>query len=66
MQHTYPSVDNDQIYHALESLFGPEIWADPGLDEIAKKLNDAGLTDQELEFIVSSKQLPSNFTHLFD
>ena len=66
MQHSYPAVDNDHIYYALESLFGPEIWDNPLLAEMAKKLDDAGLTAQELDFIVDSKQLPSKIATLFD
>ena len=66
MQNSYPAVDNDHIYYALESLFGPEIWDNPLLAEMAKKLNDAELTAQELDFIVDSKQLPSKITTLFD
>jgi hypothetical protein len=52
------SLDYDKILNAIAALYGPEIWDNDTMQDLANDLEQAGPTDRELDFIIAKGKLP--------
>ena len=52
------SLDYDKILNAIAALYGPEIWDNDAMQDLANDLEQAGPTDRELDFIIAKGKLP--------
>ena len=51
-------IDFDKVLNAIAALHGPDIWDNDAMQDLANDLEQAGPTDQELDFIIAKGKLP--------
>jgi hypothetical protein len=57
------SLDYDKILNAIAALYGPEIWDNDAMQDLANDLEQAGPTDRELDFIIAKGKLPKRLAN---
>ena len=52
------SVNFDKVLDAIAALYGDDMWQNDAMQDLANDLEQAGPTDQELDFIIAKGKLP--------
>ena len=53
----------DKVLDAIAALYGPGIWDNDAMQDLADDLEQAGPTDQELDFIIAKGKLPKRLAN---
>jgi hypothetical protein len=57
------SIDFDKVLDAIAALYGPDIWENDAMQDLANDLEQAGPTDRELDFIIAKGKLPKRLAN---
>jgi hypothetical protein len=57
------SIDYDKVLDAIAALYGPDIWENDAMQDLANDLEQAGPTDRELDFIIAKGKLPKRLAN---
>jgi hypothetical protein len=57
------SMDYDKVLQAIAALYGNDIWDNDAMQDLANDLEQAGPTDQELDFIIAKGRLPNRLAN---
>jgi hypothetical protein len=57
------SLDYDKVLNAIAALYGDDIWDNDAMQDLANDLEQAGPTDQELDFIIAKGKLPKRLSN---
>jgi hypothetical protein len=57
------SLDFDKVLQAIAALYGPDIWDNDAMQDLANDLEQAGPTEQELDFIIAKGRLPNRLAN---
>jgi len=57
------SIDFDKVLDAIAALYGPDIWDNDAMQDLANDLEQAGPTDRELDFIIAKGKLPKRLAN---
>ena len=52
------AIDFDKVLDAIAALYGDDMWENDAMQDLANDLEQAGPTDQELDFIIAKGKLP--------
>jgi len=58
------SVNFDKVLDAIAALYGDDIWDNDAMQDLANDLEQAGPTDQELDFIIAKGRLPKRLANI--
>jgi Protein of unknwon function (DUF3008) len=56
-------IDFDKVLDAIAALYGPDIWDNDAMQDLANDLEQAGPTDRELDFIIAKGKLPKRLAN---
>jgi hypothetical protein len=56
-------IDFDKVLDAIAALYGPDIWENDAMQDLANDLEQAGPTDRELDFIIAKGKLPKRLAN---
>ena len=57
-------VNFDKVLDAIAALYGDDIWDNDAMQDLANDLEQAGPTDQELDFIIAKGKLPKRLANI--
>ena len=57
------NVDFDKVLEAIAALYGPEIWDNDAMQDLANDLEQANPTEKELNFIIAKGRLPKRLAN---
>lgn len=58
------SADYDKILQAIAALYGDDVWDNDAMQDLANDLEQAGPSDQELDFIIAKGKLPKRLANI--
>lgn len=58
------SEDYDKILQAIAALYGDDMWDNDAMQDLANDLEQAGPSDQELDFIIANGKLPNRLANI--